>query len=58
MIMDIEAALIEARALTHRLLNEEGDEGDAGRLAELFEAIDEWLKSGGFLPKSWRGNRA
>lgn len=56
--MDIEAALIEARALTHRLLNEEGDEGDAGRLAELFEAIDEWLKSGGFLPKSWRGNRA
>lgn len=55
--MDIEAALIEARDLARRILNEEGDEGDAERLAELFEAIDGWMTIGGFLPESWRWGR-
>ena len=26
---------------------------DAIRLAELVEALDEWLSNGGFLPKAW-----
>jgi hypothetical protein len=27
---------------------------DAERLAELVLALDEWIKSSGFLPKVWR----
>jgi hypothetical protein len=26
----------------------------AYRLAELVEALDDWIKSGGFLPDSWQ----
>lgn len=55
--MDLEAAVIEARELATKLINEMGDDGDAQRLGELFEAIDGWLKTGGFLPESWRGKR-
>ena len=28
---------------------------DALRLAELIGALDSWIKSGGFLPRQWRG---
>jgi hypothetical protein len=28
--------------------------GYAMRLAELVEALDEWIKSGGFLPEDWQ----
>lgn len=27
---------------------------DVSRLADLAEALDEWLKRGGFLPRDWR----
>jgi hypothetical protein len=27
--------------------------GDAARVADLVEALDEWLSRGGFLPKAW-----
>lgn len=27
---------------------------DAGRLAELVQALDGWITSGGFLPRGWR----
>lgn len=57
MIVDIEAAVIEARDLADRLINEVGDEGDAQRLGELFKAIDGWMTIGGFLPESWRWGR-
>jgi hypothetical protein len=30
-----------------------GESGDMEMLSELFEAMDEWLKRGGFLPKDW-----
>jgi hypothetical protein len=29
------------------------NEEDARRLAELVDALDEWLRSGGFLPRDW-----
>ncbi len=29
-------------------------ESDAIRLAELSEALDEWIKGGGFLPAAWK----
>lgn len=35
------------------------EEGDIIELAEAFEALDLWLKQGGFLPKPWKdANRA
>ncbi len=29
------------------------DEHETDRLAELFEALDQWLTAAGFLPESW-----
>jgi hypothetical protein len=29
------------------------EETDITELAEAFEALDEWLKTGGFLPADW-----
>lgn len=31
--------------------------GITQRLAEQFEALDEWLTDGGFLPEGWAQNR-
>ena len=31
---------------------------DAKRLAELFAALDEWIKRGGFLPAAWKPKAA
>lgn len=28
---------------------------EVDRLAELVEALDEWICKGGFLPKQWKG---
>lgn len=30
--------------------------GDADRLAELVEALDDWLRNGGALPTQWRAS--
>ena len=30
------------------------DQDDANRLAELVEALNNWILKGGFLPKAWR----
>lgn len=30
------------------------DEADGPRAIELFEALDGWLSSGGFLPTDWQ----
>jgi hypothetical protein len=29
----------------------------ANRLAELVQALDDWIRSGGYLPNRWTGNR-
>lgn len=57
--MDPNANLKELLELAATLLDEEDEyegniEEDAVRLAELVEALDGWLKEGGFLPARWR----
>lgn len=40
-----------------RALNEtyaKGGEVDAEEVLELFEALDLWISTGGFLPESWK----
>lgn len=61
--MDPNANLEEQRKLAKWLLIQlstdkamlaEFDSADeAARLAELVQALDEWLSGGGFLPKDW-----
>jgi hypothetical protein len=57
--MDPDANLQEQRRIAERLLddNQRHDpyhrEQDALRLAELVQALDEWITKGGFLPPSW-----
>ena len=58
--MDPNANLKEQRGLVVTILKtidrlEEHDDlsEDAERLAELVQALDEWLSGGGFLPKDW-----
>jgi hypothetical protein len=53
--MDPNANLEEMREIAKTILSgEEYDTGyDAVRLAELVEALDEWITKGGFLPKAW-----
>lgn len=61
--MDPNTNLREQLALAQRLINAfDTDEypndialaEDAQELASLVIALDEWLKTGGFLPKAWR----
>jgi hypothetical protein len=56
--MDPEANLKDQRRLAERILNGDGSESDAYRLAELVEALDEWIAKGGFLPARWKRQRA
>lgn len=53
--MDPDANLNEQRRVVARILADERvSEGDFYRLAELVEALDQWLQKGGFLPKDWQ----
>lgn len=57
--MDPDANLAEQRAIFARIRapgNEGGYQGahaDVWRLAELAQALDEWIVGGGFLPRGW-----
>lgn len=59
--MDPEANLQEQLEISKRLLSDERDDAflvaqnleDAKRLAELVQALHEWIRSGGFPPDSW-----
>jgi hypothetical protein len=59
--MDPDANLAEQRRLAHKLLNpcdgDMPDEDDVRRLAELVEALDDWMSNAGFLPGAWSRNR-
>ena len=58
--MDPTANLEEQREITARMLDEESehiDTGDAVRLAELVQALDEWIIGHGFLPQEWADSR-
>ena len=55
--MDPDANLAEQLELANRILAcgaGEMEDGELERLAELVEALDEWIKSGGFLPEAWQ----
>lgn len=61
--MDPTANLKEQRELAARLLDgigchdysNLGDyEADVDRLCELVQALDGWIRRGGFLPEQWR----
>ncbi|MDX1421563.1 MAG: hypothetical protein R3322_00395 [Kiloniellales bacterium] len=60
--MDPNANYDELSALAAQFLEswdqeEEVDTDDAYRMAELFTALDAWIRSGGFLPRAWRKPR-
>jgi hypothetical protein len=55
--MDPDANLKEQREIIARMLEEGSesiDSGDAVRLAELVQALDEWLSKGSYLPEDWK----
>jgi len=57
--VDPQANLLEQRRLVRRILDTDDLSSKAGlavRLAELVEALDEWISRGGFLPEAWGGN--
>ena len=57
--MDPNANLSEQLGCARRILAEDGAHpDDAIRLAELVEALDVWLSSGGFLPDRWQHKRS
>jgi hypothetical protein len=51
--MDPDANLKEQLYLC-KVVYGSADDPDAVRLAELVEALHEWIASGGFLPKPWQ----
>jgi len=57
--MDPNENLREQRRLVRRILDTDDLSSKAGlavRLAELVEALDEWISRGGFLPAAGGGN--
>lgn len=57
--MDPTANLAEQRAIVARIIGNDETEGDPSadwsRLAELVDALDTWIRNGGFLPEQWQG---
>lgn len=55
--MDPDTALAEALDLAVRLIDEEAEDGDDVRLAELIVGLDRWLSRGRFMPSAWERQR-
>ncbi len=52
--MDPDANLAEQRRLLRKFrMRGRLTAGEASRLAELADALDEWISKGGFLPAAW-----
>jgi len=49
-----EQLLLAARINRHRDNEKIPNEHDVWRLAELVEALNEWIRKGGALPTAWR----
>lgn len=52
--MDPDANLAEQLRIVQRVNDGKADTDDAYRLADLVEALHEWIAGGGFLPKAWK----
>ncbi len=53
--MDPDANLKEQRDLLRKFRKRNRlTAGEAARLAELVDSLDEWISRGGFLPEAWR----
>jgi hypothetical protein len=57
--MDPDSNLEEQKLLALKFIADRGESGppseaDVVRLSELVLALDQWLRSGGFLPSSWQ----
>ncbi len=60
--MDPTANLAEQLRIAARIIerhdrgdsNAEADAEDCDRLAELVQALNQWLSGGGFVPEQWR----
>lgn len=50
--MDPNETLAEMRRLAAS-----ADPDDMDRLSQLVEALDDWLRKGGFLPRAWERDR-
>jgi hypothetical protein len=50
--MDPDATLLELRGLVNVQLTS-AHAANADRMAELFNCLDDWIISGGFLPAAW-----
>lgn len=55
--MDPNANLTRQREIVARIVEGESQDGDLEELADLAEALDEWLSKGGFLPARWQRGR-
>lgn len=58
--MDVNAVLARARQAVRDMASapNPGALAEASRdLADSFEAVDEWLSKGGFLPADWEAHR-
>ena len=51
--MDPTANLKELRELYKSVLKDGSDNDTLNRMAELIEALDQWITNGGFLPNQW-----
>jgi hypothetical protein len=51
--MDPNANLAEQRRITARFNEGLQEDGDAERLSDLVQALDEWMSNGGFPPEAW-----
>lgn len=56
--MDPDVTLAEIRELIAQDYRSELARDDVCALIERVEALDNWLKRGGFLPKVWQTRRA
>lgn len=52
--MDPNANLAEQRRIVARFALGKATKADGPRLADLVEALDEWITGGGFLPTPWQ----
>ena len=56
--MDPNTNLQEQRRIAKAILADpDAQTHGAVRLAELVEALDEWISRGGFIPATWKGSK-